>query len=79
MIDFIFHSFPCTIYNFYAFTVMHPSQKKDIELELELEVPVHETQIVSRWRIWPGIFSMSVESMRMRQMYQIVNFLKRSV
>ena len=36
MIDFIFHSFPCKIYNFYAFTVMHPSQKKDIELELEL-------------------------------------------
>ena len=38
MIDFIFHSFPCKIYNFYAFTVMHPSQKKDIELELELEL-----------------------------------------
>ena len=37
MIDFIFHSFPCKIYNFYAFTVMDPSQKKDIELELELD------------------------------------------
>ena len=36
MIDFIFHSFPCKIYNFYAFTVIYPSQKKDIELELEL-------------------------------------------
>ena len=38
MIDFIFHSFPCKIYNFYAFTVIYPSQKKDIELELELEL-----------------------------------------
>ena len=37
MIDFIFHSSPCKIYIFYAFTVIYPSIKKDIELELELE------------------------------------------
>ena len=53
MIDFIFHSFPCKIYNFYAFTVMHPSQKKD-ELELELDVPeiqVHQVHQIHQVQV----------------------------